>query len=199
MDWVAVGLRTDIPAGTVAPRRVGDVDLAVWCSASGVFHAWGDRCPHRGMRLSHGFVRGETLACIYHGWQYDESGSCAYIPAHPILTPPKTICAQDYACMEVDGMVWIALQPTSEAPPSLGGRLPVRSLEVATSAEVLASKLKCTPASVIVVGGVFDLALALQPRGNTSCMLHALANPDQDLKQVSRHLEKMRKELEENT
>ena len=41
------------------------------------------------MRLSHGFVRSEKLACIFHGWQYDGAGSCVGIPAHPDLAPPK--------------------------------------------------------------------------------------------------------------
>jgi len=40
-----------------------DLDIAVWRSVSGVVNAWENRCPHRGMRLSHGFVRGESLAC----------------------------------------------------------------------------------------------------------------------------------------
>jgi len=63
--------------------KTGREDLVVWRSASGVLSAWENRCPHRGMRLSHGFVRGESLACAYHGWHFECSGRCHYIPAHP--------------------------------------------------------------------------------------------------------------------
>ena len=37
-----------------------------------------DRCPHRGERLSGGQVRGEGLACPYHGWTWapDGTGHC---------------------------------------------------------------------------------------------------------------------------
>ena len=40
----------------------------------GLVHAWADRCPHRGARLSLGRVlnhlHGARLECPYHGWQF---------------------------------------------------------------------------------------------------------------------------------
>ena len=90
-SWTPVALSADIPPATVAPGLFGDHDLALWRSASGRIAAWFDRCPHRGMRLSHGFVRGEALSCIYHGWSYGASGGCRHIPAHPNLEPPEAI------------------------------------------------------------------------------------------------------------
>lgn len=196
MDWIAIGLCADVPANTVVPRQVFGVDLALWCSAAGVYHVWGDRCPHRGMRLSHGFVRGETLACIYHGWQYDNTGACHYIPAHPKLTPPKTICAQGHECRARDALVWVALQDTQADVPDVGERQPVRSLDMALSAEALAHQLDQPLAPVMAVGGPFDVALAVQPRNEKSCFVHALAAAEQDRKTVSRHLEDMRHDLE---
>lgn len=196
MDWVAVGLCADVPAGTVVPRRVDGTDLAIWCSAAGVYHAWGDRCPHRGMRLSYGFVRGETLACIYHGWQYDDAGACAYIPAHPKLVPPKTICAQTHTCVAQDGMIWVALKPVTDAPPPSEGRVPVRSIDVGCPATDVAASLGAPLAPLMVLAGTHDLAFALQPMTQSTCFVHAFAGADQDLPLVSRHLEEMRTTLE---
>lgn len=196
MDWVAVGLSVDIPAGTVVPRRVNDTDLAIWCSAAGVFHAWGDRCPHRGMRLSHGFVRGETLSCIYHGWQYGADGACRYIPAHPQLEPPKTICAKSYGCTEQDQMIWVAWQPTQAKTPDAEGRRPVRSLEITRPAAEVAERLRQPLSSLMMLGGAYDLAVAPQPSTEKRCLLHAFAGAKQDRKEVSRYLEEMRSELE---
>ena len=76
-----------------AQKILCEAELAVWRSASGRIAAWRDRCPHRGMRLSHGFVRGESLNCIYHGWTYGADGACRRIPAHPEVVPPATIRA----------------------------------------------------------------------------------------------------------
>ncbi len=105
-------------SGNLAPRQVmratiNQFDIAVWRSESGIISAWDNRCPHRGMRLSHGFVRGESLACAYHGWHYNCEGFCHYIPAHPELTPPKTVRPVIYSVIERHGLIWI--NPTAEA------------------------------------------------------------------------------------
>ena len=196
MDWVAVGLCADVPAGTVVPRKVQGTDLAVWCSANGLYHVWGDRCPHRGMRLSHGFVRGENLSCIYHGWQYGVDGGCTYIPAHPDLTPPKSICVQGYRCQSDGTAIWFALHDTDAKLPDLGFRQAVRTVDIGLPADAVASKLGHGMTSLISLGGLYDLAIALQPSTDNSCLIPAFAGVDQDRKDVSRHLEQMRMDLE---
>ena len=197
MDWIAVGLKEDVPPGTVIPSRIDDTDLAVWCSPSGKFHAWSDRCPHRGMRLSHGFVRGDTLACIYHGWQYSEDGTCHYIPAHPQLAPPKTICVPRFACEEAGGVLWASLHETSSRPPVLAGHRPVRSMPIARSAGEIAAQFGSRNEHLIEVGAEYDVILALQPCGPDLCMAHALAGSECDPREVSHWLERLRTALEE--
>ena len=98
--WTPVALARDLPPLGVLPVCVDGIDMALWRSATGRLAAWADRCPHRGMRLSHGFVRGETLACIYHGWVYGEDGACRHIPAHPAMVPPATIRTEAFLCRE---------------------------------------------------------------------------------------------------
>ncbi|MEH6728896.1 MAG: Rieske 2Fe-2S domain-containing protein, partial [Hyphomicrobiales bacterium] len=92
--WVPVALSADLPDGGVMRAQIDaelPLDLVVWRSRSGQVSAFDNRCPHRGMRLSFGFVRGERLSCIYHGWQYGQDGGCRHIPAHPDMTPPASI------------------------------------------------------------------------------------------------------------
>ncbi|RDJ93358.1 DUF3416 domain-containing protein, partial [Lacticaseibacillus rhamnosus] len=65
----------------------------VWRGPDGTARAWADRCPHRGMRLSFGYVRENTLTCIYHGWSFGSgpgagAARCLGVPAHPGMTPP---------------------------------------------------------------------------------------------------------------
>lgn len=196
MDWIAVGLKKDVPPGVVVPSCIGDVDLAIWCTHGGAYHAWSDRCPHRGMRLSHGFVRGNVLACIYHGWQYDQGGSCEYIPAHPSLNPPETICVPTFACEETGGVIWASLTAPQGEPPNMAGRAPVRSLSVHQSANDIAAHFGQSGQTVITGVSDYDVALALQPNGTDKCAVHALAPPEHAPKDVSRWLEEMRAELE---
>ena len=132
--WIANGLSPDLPRAVVMHGDWQGVELAIWRSATGRLSAWKDRCPHRGMRLSHGFVRGETLACIYHGWVYGQDGACRHIPAHPAMVPPASIRAEAFACVEQDGVLWVAPAEATDAPPKLNGMEPVRSLPSPTAA-----------------------------------------------------------------
>jgi nitrite reductase/ring-hydroxylating ferredoxin subunit len=119
--WVPVGLGQTLPAMAVQRCQVLDQDLAVWRGADGVVRAWQNRCPHRGMRLSFGFVRENRLTCVYHGWAYDGSGACVAIPAHPTLEPPKTITVERFSCIESQGLIFVAPEAVSGAPPTANG------------------------------------------------------------------------------
>jgi nitrite reductase/ring-hydroxylating ferredoxin subunit len=112
-DWHPVGLSHSVEAGSSAGTRLFDRELAVWRDRQGVAHVWEDRCPHRGMKLSFGFVRGDHIACLYHGWQYNRAGHCQYIPAHPDLDVPNTIRVPVYPAQERSGMIWTNLSPTA--------------------------------------------------------------------------------------
>ena len=127
-SWVPVALSSDLLAATVIPAHIPTGPLALWRSQSGRVSASADRCPHRGMSLSHGFVRGEALSCIYHGWSYGPAGNCLRIPAHPGLTPPEAIRTVTHPVTEADGVVWVAVGAPAGQPPALAGRVPLRSL-----------------------------------------------------------------------
>ena len=135
--WVPIAASADIPDGAVVPARLPTGPIAVWRSASGGLYANGDRCPHRGMRLSHGFVRGETLSCIYHGWRFGTDGACRKIPAHPAVTPPKTINCGPLPVAEVNGVVWGATVEPAEAPAGFDGYTALRSLVFAAPREAI--------------------------------------------------------------
>ena len=80
--WTPIALGRDVPAGVTRAVLLDGRELVIWRGNGGA-HVWEDRCPHRGMRLSLGFVRDNSLNCLYHGWQYGASSSCIRIPAHP--------------------------------------------------------------------------------------------------------------------
>src|SRR3984957_2471923 len=88
-DMIPVSLSGGVEPGARTGTSVSGKPVVVWRGQDGAVRAWADRCPHRGMRLSFGFVRENALTCIYHGWSFgvtDESGGdgrCIAIPAHP--------------------------------------------------------------------------------------------------------------------
>ncbi|MBB4193082.1 nitrite reductase/ring-hydroxylating ferredoxin subunit [Rhizobium aethiopicum] len=127
-SWTPVALSADLPPATVIPAWTPAGSIALWRSQSGRLSASSDRCPHRGMRLSHGFVRGEALSCIYHGWSYSPAGGCIRIPAHPDLVPPETIRVAVQQVEEQGGIIWVAVGESALRPPRLDHLVPIRSL-----------------------------------------------------------------------
>jgi phenylpropionate dioxygenase-like ring-hydroxylating dioxygenase large terminal subunit len=79
--WYVIAKSADIsPGGTLAVKALGR-DLVLWRAPDGRLSCVEDRCPHRGARLSHGRVRAEGLACLYHGVTVDSVGKIVEVPA----------------------------------------------------------------------------------------------------------------------
>lgn len=142
--WHPVGLSNAVEPGASAGTLLDGQELVVWRDQAGAPHVWEDRCPHRGMKLSFGFVRGDHIACLYHGWQYDAAGQCRYIPAHPDLEVPATIKVPVFAVAEQGGMIWTSLDAGS-APETLPVAVPVRTVTLDCNAAHAINLLSSTP------------------------------------------------------
>jgi nitrite reductase/ring-hydroxylating ferredoxin subunit len=205
--WVPVALSSSIETGTSAGAVVEGAEVVVWRDNSGKVHAWEDRCPHRGMRLSFGFVRGDHIACLYHGWQYDAGGQCRLIPAHPNLDVPQTIKVPTYSAEEKYGIIWATSSADAAIPQlSEGIFTSVRSLYVDCPIETILTALDDIGfkslgdnAGTCTVDGT-PLLIALQATRPQKTGLHivALSSPDAGtLKRLARWAEGLRFSLEE--
>ncbi len=113
MLWHPVALSTDIAAKPLAVQLLGE-PVVLWRDTQGLVHAWLDKCPHRGAKLSLGRVNSNaqgqsTLECAYHGWQFDGTGHCSLVPALPAFIPPPAHCATTFLAQEAYGLVWVQL------------------------------------------------------------------------------------------
>lgn len=199
-DWVPVALSADVPAGAACPAVVDGTEVVVWRTVSGRVQVWVDRCPHRGMRFSFGFVRGEEIACLYHGWQFAASGGCTRIPAHPDLDPPATICSDAYPAEEADGVVWFrpGKGETAGRPPSLAGLAAVRSLTLGAPAAMVLAALGGVADGPLVrtEGGGVALVAAVQRKTDGITTLHLLTPSPADRAAVSVWSETFRRRVE---
>lgn len=148
-DWIPIALGRDIPVGVTRAVIVDGREVVIWRGEDGAAHVWEDRCPHRGMRLSLGFVRGNALNCLYHGWEYGAGSQCLRIPAHPDLTVPPTIRANAYAATETGGMVWMG-SDTALTSPALPELTPVISLAVEAAPEHVLAALGSSTAAPLI-------------------------------------------------
>lgn len=116
-DWHVIGFDRDFDRGVLYPVRLLGRDLVVWRSESGELHVWEDLCVHRGARLSKGSICDNEVICPYHGWRYNESGSCTLIPAAPDEKPMSKARAFPHRAAVRYGFVWTCLgDPTTDIP-----------------------------------------------------------------------------------
>jgi 5,5'-dehydrodivanillate O-demethylase oxygenase subunit len=73
------------------------------------------RCAHRRTHLHTGWVQGEQIRCIYHGWRYDGTGQCTEMPAEKTIRP-KQVKIGSYPLHEYCGLVF-AFMGEGDAPP----------------------------------------------------------------------------------
>lgn len=211
--WYPVALSADLEPGTSTGTRLQGRELVVWRDDAGVAHVWEDRCPHRGMRLSFGFVRGDRIACLYHGWQFDAGGFCRFIPAHPHLAVPPTITVERFASAESLGMVWTFSGAAAAAPPAANAATEaVRSLWLDVDPDIVhaalaggASPFDHIGAEVVRDGplvtiraGSVSLYAAVQPAAPEVTVLHLAvdAAATDDRQRLSLWAEALRRSLE---
>lgn len=214
--WYPLALADDIEPSTSTGTRLFGRELVVWRDEAGAVYVWEDRCPHRGMRLSFGFVRGNHIACLYHGWQFDSAGRCRYIPAHPRLEVPASITVERYTAAERLGVVWTSLGPAPANSPPGGNAvaLPVRSIAITAELDAVLSALRSAPAPFGENGNAGEirateqlltfawdslrLHVAVQPTAERETMLHLSVEPADcvDRQQLSLWAERLRRDVE---
>ncbi len=79
--WMPVMRTEDLPAGEARPIRVMSEDFAIYRGEDGAAQIIDYRCPHRGAMMHLGWVEGNDIRCVYHGWKFDCTGQCNEQPA----------------------------------------------------------------------------------------------------------------------
>jgi nitrite reductase/ring-hydroxylating ferredoxin subunit len=79
--WHPVALSRDVGAGKAKAVRLLGEDLTLYRGESGDPHLVAGRCAHRLTMLHTGWIEGEEIRCMYHGWKFDGGGQCVERPA----------------------------------------------------------------------------------------------------------------------
>lgn len=79
--WQPVYVAHKLAAGQARPVRIFGEDLTLYRGAGGTPFLVGGMCAHRLTVLHTGWVEGDQLRCMYHGWKYDGAGQCTERPA----------------------------------------------------------------------------------------------------------------------
>ena len=66
--WHPVAASDTLKIGSARAIRIMGEDLTLYRGESGAPHLVAARCAHRGTQLHTGWVQGDEIRCIYHGW-----------------------------------------------------------------------------------------------------------------------------------
>ena len=118
-QWYALLESKQIPRRRpVGVTRMGE-KMVFWRDAHGKAACAVDLCPHRGAALSAGKVQGDCVECPFHGFQFDHSGRCTFIPAiGRAAEVPQAFRVRSYPVIEKHGLVYVWWgEPRAEYPP----------------------------------------------------------------------------------
>lgn len=108
--WYLACLNEELETRNPLPKKMLGRDLVIFRTASGHIGVTEDRCCHRNVNLSLGYVQGERIKCAYHGWEYNTQGRCEHIPSLPPEKEIPSVCAiRTYKVHTEYKAVWVFL------------------------------------------------------------------------------------------
>jgi 5,5'-dehydrodivanillate O-demethylase len=103
--WQPVALSRQAEPGKAVALRVFNEELTFYRGEDGAPFLVAGRCAHRCTRLHTGWVEGDQIRCVYHGWKYDGSGQCVEIPSETAEIA-ATVKIAGYPVHEYGGLVF---------------------------------------------------------------------------------------------
>ena len=127
MGWFAVSYSDEIATGQSKPIRYFGHDMVLFRTESGEAVVLDAYCPHLGAHLGKGIegepdkggkIKGEAIACPFHGWQFDKNGHCVGVPYAKNM-PPKVQgkrSLKSWPLVEMNQVIWVWYHPEDAEP-----------------------------------------------------------------------------------
>ncbi len=103
--WHPIHRAEELLPGQAKPIQIMSERFTLYRGDSGTPHVVDFRCPHRGTQLSAGWVEGDSIRCMYHGWCFNAEGQCTEQPAEEKSFAAK-IRIRSYPTREYLGLIF---------------------------------------------------------------------------------------------
>lgn len=120
-QWYVAAYGREVGRDLLARTVLGE-PLALYRTEAGEAVALADRCVHRRFPLTESRLEGDTVVCGYHGFTYDPTGACVFVPGQSRI--PRTARVVSYPVVEQDSFVWVWIGDQGRADPALVPRAP---------------------------------------------------------------------------
>lgn len=114
-------------------------DVVIYRNDENKVLAFIDICPHRNVPMSDGYVCNGNLVCGFHGWEFNNEGTCVKVPGMMEKEKIRAPRLRKYNLHEQDGLVFICLNPKSERTPYI----PTHIADTASKTYTFRTHLKC--------------------------------------------------------
>lgn len=125
--WHIVMFSAELKVGEIKPIKYFNREMVIYRGESGKAAILDAYCPHLGAHLASngGRLKGDCIACPFHGWTYDSEGTCVDIP-YANSIPPKAVNAlKAYPILEKNGFIAIWNDPENGEPDNYLPDIPV--------------------------------------------------------------------------
>lgn len=103
-QWYVAAWSAEVGRDLLGRTILGE-PIAFYRTEDGAAVALADRCVHRRFPLSESRLDGDRVVCGYHGFTYDTTGTCVYVPGQKRI--PRTARVSSYPVVEQDSFVWV--------------------------------------------------------------------------------------------
>jgi phenylpropionate dioxygenase-like ring-hydroxylating dioxygenase large terminal subunit len=119
--WYVAATSDEVGRELLARRLLGRAVL-LYRVRSGEVVALRDRCAHRGLPLTRGWLDDDEVVCAYHGFRYAASGRCVRVPSQPRV--PDGVRVRSFPVRDDGVFVWVWLGDPAVAGWTPRPRLP---------------------------------------------------------------------------
>jgi len=109
--WIPIGPFAQLLETPVRKVRFLGEDLVLYRDTGGTIGLIGDRCLHRRVDMQYGIPDACGLRCPYHGWLFDETGTCTERPLEAQPHRPVGRKLKGYPVRELGGMLFAYMGP----------------------------------------------------------------------------------------
>jgi len=118
--WYPVALSQEVTSEEPLSVELLGLKFVAFRDTEGKPHVLSNTCIHRGGSLSRGRIKGDSVACPYHGWEFGGNGKCQHLPTKPPEQKmPARAKVDAYPTEERYGIVFAFLGdlPEADRPP----------------------------------------------------------------------------------
>jgi phenylpropionate dioxygenase-like ring-hydroxylating dioxygenase large terminal subunit len=100
----------------IISRKILNEEIILFRDEQGGITALENRCCHRNVKLSLGYLDKGQVVCGYHGWKYDATGTCVDIPSQTAEAKiPKTARIKEYPVRLFNRWIWVFMGDPEKA------------------------------------------------------------------------------------